>query len=384
MKTSSIDDWQTSLSVVIPVYQGADCLETLCQELSQVRDDLRRSRIDLTEVIFVHDHGPDRSDDVLQKLDATNDWVRVVWLTRNFGQHPATVAGIAATSSDWVVTMDEDGLHDPADIPTLLQRALTDGADLVYGTPANPPPHPPIRNVTSRAAKWIFRLLAGDAGRNGFASYRLIDGPFARNLVAYCGHDVYVDVALGWAVSTVACQPVDYRSERRGSGGGSGYDLRKLLGHFRRLILSSGTKPLRLISGLGLTATTAGVLTAVVVVWMKLFGGVETEGWASVMITVAIFSGVIMMALGVIAEYLSLTATMAVGRPLYMVSGRPPRRESAPPVMLAVEAEAVIGAAPETESTEDGIVLTTNDSTPKVTPGLESELVPSADAEPDR
>jgi polyisoprenyl-phosphate glycosyltransferase len=111
-----------TVSVVIPVYSGATTLPGLVAEIEALRElttPAGRHAV-LAEVILVWDNGPDDSDEVIRALAAEHDWVRPVWLSRNFGQHAATMAGMASTGSDWIVTMDEDGQHDPAAIGLLL------------------------------------------------------------------------------------------------------------------------------------------------------------------------------------------------------------------------------------------------------------------------
>ncbi len=78
----------------------------------------------VAEVLLVNDCGPDDSAGVMRRLEREHPWVRTIWLSRNFGQHAATLAGMASSGGDWIVTMDEDGQHDPADIPTLLDVAM--------------------------------------------------------------------------------------------------------------------------------------------------------------------------------------------------------------------------------------------------------------------
>ena len=103
------------ISVVIPVYAGEQHLTDVVTELEpytkgQVSPDGRPYRV--AEVLLVHDNGPDESRGDPRARPA-HDWVRPVWLSRNFGQHAATLAGMASCGGDWIVTMDEDGQHDP-------------------------------------------------------------------------------------------------------------------------------------------------------------------------------------------------------------------------------------------------------------------------------
>ena len=226
-----------SLAVVVPVYQGEHTLAALMDELATLRDELavEGAAFRLHEVVLVHDCGPDDSVSVIEKLESTFDWVRAVWLTRNFGQHPATIAGISATSTDWIVTMDEDGLHNPQDIRRLVAQSEQDGAPLVYGQSSNRRPHSAFRNASSRVANWAFGKLDGSDSNANFSSFRLLDGPIARGLAAYCGHGVYLDVALSWVMPKTGHVGVAYRDEIRTSEQSSGYHFRSLLSHFRRL-----------------------------------------------------------------------------------------------------------------------------------------------------
>src|SRR5204863_8792141 len=114
----------------------------------------------------------DGSATTIKALAARHSFVRPIWLSRNFGQHAATFAGLASTLGEWVVTLDEDGQQDPADAAKLLDCALDRCARLVYARPSNPPPHGLVRNTFSALAKWIFvRILGAHIG--SFNSFRL-------------------------------------------------------------------------------------------------------------------------------------------------------------------------------------------------------------------
>jgi len=121
-----------AVSVVIPVYQGARTLPPLLRELAPMADGFNTPlgyRARIAEVLLVHDNGPDDSAKVIRELAEKYDFVRPVWLSRNYGQHPATLAGMASSGGDWIVTMDEDGQHDPAAIGPMLDVAMTEQAD---------------------------------------------------------------------------------------------------------------------------------------------------------------------------------------------------------------------------------------------------------------
>ncbi len=313
------------VSIVIPVYRGERSLPVLIGEIAPMTIEQttpKGNHFVVSEVLLVHDCGPDRSDITLENLGARHSFVRPVWLSRNYGQHAATLAGMASATGDWVATLDEDGQQDPSDIGHMLDAALADSLQLVYAQPINPPPHGWLRNTLSRTAKFITARLLKDSEVGRFNSFRLVDGEIARTLAAYCGNGVYLDVGLFWITARIGHAPVRLRSEM---GRPSGYSYLKLLGHFWNLILTTGTRPLRLITLLGFGSMVLAIAIAGYAIYGKLFGNVPVQGWASLLIVVAFFSGCILTALGVIAEYLAVTMAIVMGKPLYVVGSKPTR-----------------------------------------------------------
>jgi glycosyltransferase involved in cell wall biosynthesis len=311
------------VAIVIPVYQGAHTLTPLLEEISPLMAPStspggRTFRVN--EVVLVHDRGTDSSDQTMRQLTAKYPEVQAVWLSRNYGQHAATLAGMASTTSSWIVTMDEDGQHDPADIGPMLDVALDEERSLVYAKPTNPPPHGLVRNATSSFVKWLSTRVLARGELGDYHSYRLVLGEIGRSMAAYCGHGVYLDVALAWVVDRSGTCPVTLRQE---GDRPSGYSLRRLLSHFWRLVVTSGTRPLRFISGLGVALAITGLAVAAYLLWARVVQGVAVQGWTSVMVAILVVSGAVLFCLGVISEYLGVAVRMAMGRPPYLVVSDP-------------------------------------------------------------
>jgi undecaprenyl-phosphate 4-deoxy-4-formamido-L-arabinose transferase len=316
--------------VVVPVYQGERTLESLVAEIEPLvkgQQTPRGRHFRVNEVILVHDGAIDQSHSVMEELARRYSFVTPVWLSRNYGQHPATLAGMASSSSDWVATLDEDGQQDPADIANLLDHAVEREVGLVYARPVNAAPHAWWRNEVSRLAKRLATALLGNQSITSFNSFRLIRGDIARSLAAYCGNGVYLDVALSWVVGRIALCPVALRPER---GRPSGYTLGRLLSHFGRLILTAGTRPLRIISILGFLSILLGIIISAHTLWAKINHQIPVQGYTSLLIIVCFFSGIILFSLGVIAEYLALVLTTTMGKPLYITVAHPGRTDEPP------------------------------------------------------
>ena len=312
----------TEVSLVVPVYQGERTLAALAAEVAPLTvahstPDQRRFRV--IELVLVHDNGPDASARVMRELAGLHSFVRPVWLSRNFGQHAATFAGLASTVGEWVVTLDEDGQQSPADVGAMLDRAIARRARLVYAKPINPPPHGFVRNFFSSLAKWLFaKVLGANIGR--FNSFRMIEGEVARSVAAYSGPNVYLDVALSWVVGFAEHCPVTLREER---GRRSGYTARALLRHFWQLVLTSGTLPLRLIALVGFASITFAVVFSMLQVWNRLHNEIPVQGWTSTIIVLCLFAGLTLVSIGIIAEYLGFSVSMAMGKPAYLIVSRP-------------------------------------------------------------
>ena len=318
------------ISIVVPVYSGEKTLPILVAEIEKMtcpQVTAGGNSFVVSEVVLVHDCGPDRSDLTMTALAESHAFVQPVWLSRNYGQHAATRAGMASATGDWVVTMDEDGQQDPTSIGAMLDLALSASLQLVYAQPTNPPPHGWLRNLMSRTAKGISTRLLGNKTIGRFNSFRFIDGEIARTLSAYCGNGVYLDVGLFWITGRVGHCPLRLREEL---GRPSGYSFLSLVRHFWSLVLTTGTRPLRLITIMGFFSILLAMGFAIYAIYEKYTGQVPVEGWTSLAVVVAFFSGVILTALGVIAEYLAVTMGIAMGKPLYVVSSKPTRPKSRP------------------------------------------------------
>jgi glycosyltransferase involved in cell wall biosynthesis len=318
-----VDGAVHTISVVVPVYRGELTLDSLIAEIEPLTCMIKTPAgrpMRITEVLLVHDGGPDRSDIVIRRLAESKPFVRPVWLSTNFGQHAATIAGMSSTGSDWIATLDEDGQFAPGDIGKLLDQALDDGAQLVYGKASNTPPHGPIRNFGSSSAKFLANHVMAGTNLTSFSSFRLMLGEIGRGLAAYVGPGVYLDVALSWAFGKTSFCPVEFREDDRRA---SGYPFRKLLSHFWVLVITVGPRPLRLVSFSGVVSAIAGIAVALVVLIEKLTGRIRVAGWSSIAIIILLLGGVTLFALGVIAEYVGAAVRMAMGKPLYLITSDP-------------------------------------------------------------
>lgn len=315
-----------SISLVTPVYSGERYLKALAEEVDRLRKETAASRApySIDELIFVDDDAVDGSAAVIDDLASAYPWLVALHLSRNSGQHAATAAGILHTSGDWIVTLDEDLQHPPSQIPAMLRNAVSAHADIVYGHPEGAVHQSRFRDLGSKLTKKAVSVLTNSPTVRDFNSFRLIRGSVGRAAASVCSHDTYLDVALGWFSRRVSVQTMALKDERFIQTGRSGYRLRSLLSHARRLLMSSQIKFLRLGGYFGFAVALLSALFAVVVFVHKVsdpaaFG---VQGWASTVLLVSFLSGSILVMLSIVLEYLNLLAARAHGRPLFFVIDR--------------------------------------------------------------
>ncbi len=314
------------LSTVTPLYKGEDFVRELVARLHVVKTRLEKEDcpVLLTEAIFVDDGAVDGSCAVLAELEKEHSWLRVVHLSRNFGQHPATIAGILHSCGEWVATLDEDLQHPPERLFELLSHAVTRGRDVVYANPAGEVHHARFRNLTSRWYKIILSKLSGNPHVRHFNSFRMVRGTVARGAAALAGSETYLDVALCWFTTRVGSVTLPLVDIRTSAGKKSGYNLWALLRHARRMLTTSQIKLLRIGGLIGFIAVLASLgWIAFIVVWKLMFPeSVDIRGWASTVVCVIFFGGLGAFLHGIAIEYLSLIVQQTQGRPVFLVVDR--------------------------------------------------------------
>ncbi|WP_313352843.1 glycosyltransferase [Paracoccus sp. (in: a-proteobacteria)] len=314
------------VSIVVPIYSGSDYVEPLVAAL----DDLRRQWQEqetpffLAEVIFVDDAAIDDSAAKIDRLGQEHDWIVPLHLSRNFGQHPATIVGILHSAGDWVVTMDEDLQHRPEVITEMLRKAVTDHADIVYANPTSTVHDAAIRDLSSRSFKRLMQWLTDNPSLSSFNSFRLIRGPVARAAASVCSHDTYLDITLSWFTQSVRSIRVNMKDERYIRTGRSGYSLKTLFSHAWRMIFSSQIKLLRMGAILGLIAMVVSVLASIYFLTIKLLYPTEilVRGWTSLFLAIMFFGGLSAFMLGIVLQYLSSLVLKVHGKPTFFTIDR--------------------------------------------------------------
>jgi len=299
------------ISVVVPCYRSAATLPELVRrllvELPKVAS--------VYEVILVVDGSPDHTYAVARELEKTNpDLVRSVLLRRNYGQHNALIAGLCRARYEVTVTIDDDLQHRPEELPKLLAPLSDPLVDLVYGVPREEE-HGFFRSLASRAVK-AGLAVAEVPSANDVSAFRALRTDLRDGFAHVADQLGNLDVLLSWTTSSIEKAEVEMSQRESGT---SNYTFFKLVRHAMNMITGYGTVPLKMVTWLGLGVSLLGFLMLAVVLVRYLLGGIEVAGFATLASMTALFSGVIMLSLGILGEYLGRLHFRSMQRPTFLV-----------------------------------------------------------------
>jgi undecaprenyl-phosphate 4-deoxy-4-formamido-L-arabinose transferase len=298
------------ISVVVPVYRSEPILPELVRRLGEVLPTLAENY----ELVFVNDNSPDGSWDVISHLAEQHPWIRAINLMRNYGQHNALLCGIRATQYAVIVTMDDDLQHPPEEIAKIL-TVLSQGYDVVYGTPSQER-HGFLRDLASLTTKLALQNVMGAQIARQVSAFRVFRAQVANAFNHYDGAFVSIDVLLTWGTSRFAATPVRHEPRSQGT---SGYTFRKLVTHAMNMMTGFSTKPLQIASLVGFFFTLFGFGVLLYVLIRYFLEGTPVPGFPFLASIVALFSGAQLFALGIIGEYLARMHFRMMQRPSYVV-----------------------------------------------------------------
>lgn len=279
-------------------------------------DALSRSYEDL-EIVLVNDGSQDDSDEVIRELLAGDygSYVRYINLSRNFGEHNAVLCGLRHAGKDAAVIIDDDFQNPPEEIDKLI-RKLDQGYDVVYSY-YDKKYHSLFRNLGSWFNDIVARRLLGKPKDVYLSSFKALNRFLIDIITAYDGPYPYIDGLILRSTSRIGTERCQHRPRSQGE---SNYTLTKLISLWLNMFTSFSVSPLRSAFYLGLAMASLGFFLAIFFITSWAVGGFFADdiprGWASGIVTLTVFSGVQLMILGLVGEY--------VGR-IFMTQNKQPQ-----------------------------------------------------------
>jgi dolichol-phosphate mannosyltransferase len=314
MKAGS-NDGRPVLSVVVPCFNEE---EIICDTNRRLQAVLDQAPVEF-EIIYVDDGSTDSTPELLRQLQESDERVRIVRFSRNFGHQMAITAGIEHGSGDAVVVIDAD-LQDPPEVILEFVQKWTDGYDVVYGVRAEREGETAFKVWTAKAFYRCIARLSETRIPLDTGDFRLMDRRVVNALLGMPERDRFVRGMVSWlGFSQVG---VSYRREAR-TAGTTKFSFFKMLRFAMDGIFSFSVLPLRIATWTGFAASGVAILGIVAAVVARLFGvhGL-VKGWTSLLIAVLFIGGVQLICIGIIGEYVGRIYGESKQRPLYVMRER--------------------------------------------------------------
>ena len=303
-----------SVSCVMPAYNEARNLGRVVPEVLAVLSTLSNQ----VELIVVDDGSRDDTAQVMHALCASHPDLVFLKLSRNFGKEPAMTAGLEAARGDVVILMDADGQHPSSMLPDMLQK-WKQGSDVVYA----------VRKTRSDQSglqiglTGLFYKLINLGNRVQIPAhagdFRLMDRMVVQALKSLPERNRFMKGLYAWVGFNATA--MDYEPLLRGEGA-SNFGLRGSLSLALTGILAFSTAPLRAMTYLGLMLSAVALSYGAWVVGEYFYTGIAVPGYATIVVGMMLFSGIQLLSIGVLAEYVGRIYEEVKQRPAYFISQR--------------------------------------------------------------
>ena len=297
-------------SIVIPVYNGANSIGDLVDRLITELDQFR------LEIVLVNDHSPDNSEEVCIAIHKKYPRiVRFYSLAKNVGEHSAVLAGLNHTSGDYVIIMDDDFQNPPAEVIKLITVAMENDYDVVY-TYSKRKRHSHFRNFGSWFNDKVANIMLHKPRDLYLSSFKLISKFLVNEITKYKSPFPYIDGLILQTTDNIGKVNVDHQPRREG---GSNYTLKKLISLWLNMFTNFSVIPLRVSIVLGFIFSVYGLVYGMIILIERILNPDMAPGLASLIVSVSILSGVQLIAIGMIGEYVGRIFIAQNKRPQYTI-----------------------------------------------------------------
>ncbi len=297
------------LSVVVPCYNEAPCVETFIHAIDA-------TALENVEIIFVDDGSSDATLSIVRQLTAQDNRIRYVSFSRNFGKEAALYAGLKKASGDLVATMDVDLQDPPSLLPEMIRTIIEEGYDSVATRRSSRKGEPPVRSWFAKRFYWLMHRFSEVRLVDGARDFRMMTRPMVDAILSVTEVNRFTKGIYQWV--GFRTKWISYPNIER-TAGQTKWSFRKLFKYSLEGIMAFSTAPLQLASWLGMFSCLLAFLTLVFIVVRALLFGDPVGGWPSLVCIIVFFGGLQLFVAGILGNYLAKTYLETKHRPLYFV-----------------------------------------------------------------
>ena len=302
------------LSVIVPCYNEEENVKYFYDELMKNQSFFEEKKLDV-EIIYVDDGSKDKTVEEVKKLREKTDTVHLISFSRNFGKEAGIYAGFQKAKGDYVVMMDAD-LQDPPSLLPEMFSYIEQGYDSVATRRVSRKGEPPIRSFFARMFYKIMNKISQADIVDGARDYRLMTRQVVDAILAMCEYNRFSKGIFGWV--GYETKWLEYENVERVHGE-TKWNFWKLFLYSIEGITAFSTAPLAIASVTGVLFCIIAFVAIVFIIVRTLIWGDPVGGWPSLVCIICLVSGVQLMCLGIVGQYLSKTYMEVKRRPIYLV-----------------------------------------------------------------
>ena len=300
------------LSFIIPCYCSENSVGGVIDEII---DTVERDGRYSYEIVCINDFSKDNTFAVLKQKATENKNIKVINFSRNFGQHSALMAGFNHATGDIIVCLDDDGQNPPSEMFKLIDKLEEGGYDLVSAK-YHEKKRSLIRRLGTKISFWMSAHFIGKPKDIDLNSYYVFRSYILKELVKYKNAYPFVHGLILRITRNMANVVIEHKAREHGA---SGYSLKKLFSLWLNGFTAFSEKPLRMASMLGVACAFGGFAYGIFTIIRKIIKPSIPLGYSSIMTAILLLSGVIMLFLGLIGEYVGRIYISINNAPQYAI-----------------------------------------------------------------
>ena len=301
------------VSVVIPMYYEEEVAQECYSRVSKLLTSLHDYEY---EIVFINDGSKDKTLEILEKIAENDKNVKVISFARNFGHQCAVTAGLKYVTGDAIVIIDAD-LQDPPELIPEMLKLWENGNEVIYGKRKDREGESKFKLLTAKMFYKTLNALSDVEIPKDTGDFRLVDKKVVDVINLLPEHNKFLRGLFSWV--GFKQMPFEYERKERFAGK-TKYPLKKMLKLASDGIISFSTKPLKIVGGLGIFSVIISLFILLYAIFSFIFNlNNLTPGWTSLMVTMTFLSGIILISLWMIGEYIARIYDEVKGRPQYII-----------------------------------------------------------------
>lgn len=301
------------ISIIIPMYYEQEVAQTCYERITKVLKNIPNYTY---EIICINDGSKDKTLEILESLAKTDKNLKIISFSRNFGHQAAVTAGLKFVTGDAIVIIDAD-LQDPPELIPQMLELWEQGNEVIYGKRKVRKGESVFKLMSAKMFYKTLNVLSDVEIPKDTGDFRLVDRKVVDTINSLPEHNKFLRGLFSW----VGYKQIPFEYERKERlAGKTKYPFKKMLKLASDGIISFSTKPLKLVGCLGIIAIFLSIIVLAYSLISYIFNLNElTPGWTSIMVAITLFSGVQLLSIWIMSEYMARIYEESKQRPQYII-----------------------------------------------------------------